>query len=74
MLLLDQFIEKVYLQRFQAMNNFLLIKDLSPYIIDKLCHQWNTVDLFRNQDIYEENDPVDNVYLVLQGEVEVIIY
>ena len=74
MFLLDQFIEKVYLQSFQAMNNFLLIKDLSPHIIDKLCHQWNTVDLFRNQDIYEENDPVDSVYLVLQGEVEVIYY
>ena len=56
------------------MNNFPLIKNLKPQLIDKLCHQWNTIEFFRNQDIYEENDPVDNVYLVLQGEIEVMHY
>ena len=74
LLLLGEFLEKIYKERSLILSNFPIIREIDQYITERLWYQWNKIELIRGQDIFRENDPSDCIYFILNGEVEVLFF
>ena len=52
----------------------LTFTDLSPVLVAKFCHLLEEKKFTHNDIIYKENDPADGIYIIKQGEVQVIFF
>ena len=69
---LDHFLCNIFVEKYQFLSNLDQFKNLDSKSIDILCYQLKTIKFYHNQDIYIENDPINQVYFTITGIIEVI--
>ena len=69
---LDHFLCNIFVEKYQFLSNLDQFKHLDSKSIDILCYQLKRIKLYHNQDIYTENDPINQVYFTIKGTIEVI--
>ena len=68
---LEQFIEGICTERSRFLSNIQMFKDFSKKTLETFSSRLNKIKLQQNQIIFQENDPYNNIYFILNGEVEV---
>ena len=51
-----------------------MFKDFSKKTLETFSSRLNKIKLQQNQIIFQENDPYNNIYFILNGEVEVLYF
>lgn len=66
-----QYEEKLYEETLELLKSIPLTKEWSNMSLISLLRQCKTLHLIKNNVVYNIGDPVDCVYFIKQGEIEV---